>query len=190
MQKGILFVVSGPSGVGKGTVIKEVLSENPNISFSISATTRSPREGEKNGEHYYFISKEEFLSKIENDEFLEWSEHFENYYGTLKSHVYEKMESGKDIILDIEVNGATSLLEQKTQAVYIFIAPPSLDILKERLLTRNSERDEKIKKRIERAEWEMSFSGKYDYILINDILEKCVYDLKSIINAEHCKNNR
>lgn len=190
MKKGILFVVSGPSGVGKGTVIKEVISKKTDMAFSISATTRAPREGEVDGDHYFFISKDEFLKKIENDEFLEWSQHFDQYYGTLKSHVYEKLDSGKDIILDIEVNGAGTLIEKKTEAVYIFMKPPSLEVLKDRLMKRNSEQTEQIKKRLERAEWEMSFFAKYDYILINDVLEKCIYDLESIINAEHCKNKR
>jgi len=187
MKRGTLFVVSGPSGVGKGTIINKVLADNPNISFSISATTRKQRPGEENGVQYYFITKEDFLKKIENDEFLEWSEHFDNYYGTLKKVVYEKLDSGKDIILDIEVNGANTLLNKKTEAKYIFIKPPSSDVLRERLLNRNTESDEKIKKRLERAEWEMSFADRYDYVIVNDILEKAVQDLESIVKTVHLK---
>ncbi len=184
MKRGILFVVSGPSGVGKGTILSEVFAGDPALNFSISATTRQPRPGEIDGVHYYFLDKDDFKAKIDNDEFLEWSQHYDQYYGTLRKPVFDKLDEGVDVVLDIEVNGVNTLLSKEVAAVYVFIAPPDIKELKNRLLKRNTETMEKVEKRIARAEWELSHSHKYNYIILNDDLFKAVYDLQSIINAE------
>ena len=150
-MSGILFVISGPSGVGKTTILQEVLKRDDRLLFSVSATTREPRAGECNGKDYFFLSREEFEKKIKKDDFLEWSNHFSNYYGTLKNFVKDGLADNKDVILDIDVNGAMQVMKKNIDAVYIFISPDSVSDLIKRLRNRNTENEDKIKIRIEKT---------------------------------------
>lgn len=187
-EKKKLFVISGPSGVGKGTVIKGFLERNPNFSLSISYTTREKREGEIDGINYFFVSKEEFLNGVENDEFLEWAEFSGNYYGTKKSFVEKCLNEGKDLILEIETQGALQIKEKMSDAVLIFIAPPSYQDLEFRLRNRKTESEESIAKRLDFVKLEIRNSEMYDYRIINDKLEDAIIELENIINAERIFN--
>ena len=180
MSKGRLFVISGASGVGKSTVLKRVLDSKENITFSVSATTRAPREGEQDGVNYYFVSHETFRQMIENDEFVEYDDHMKNYYGTPRRQLDEKLERG-DVILDIEPVGAFNVRAQCPEAVLIFIAPPSYEELERRLRSRGDTPEDQIQVRLERARWEMEQSQKYDYIVINDQVEACAAKILEII---------
>ena len=180
MSKGRLFVISGASGVGKSTVLKRVLDSKENITFSVSATTRAPREGEQDGVNYYFVSHETFRQMIENDEFVEYDDHMKNYYGTPRRQLDEKLERG-DVILDIEPVGAFNVRAQCPEAVLIFIAPPSYEELERRLRSRGDTPEDQIQVRLERARWEMEQSQKYDYIVINDQVETCAAKILEII---------
>ena len=180
MSKGRLFVISGASGVGKSTVLKRVLDSKENITFSVSATTRAPREGEQDGVNYYFVSHETFRQMIENDEFVEYDDHMKNYYGTPRRQLDEKLERG-DVILDIEPVGAFNVRAQCPEAVLIFIAPPSYEELERRLRSRGDTPEDQIQVRLERARWEMEQSQKYDYIVINDQVEACADEILKII---------
>ena len=180
MSKGKLFVISGASGVGKSTVLKRVLDSKENITFSVSATTRAPREGEQDGVNYYFVSHETFRQMIENDEFVEYDDHMKNYYGTPRRQLDEKLDKG-DVILDIEPVGAFNVRAQCPEAVLIFIAPPSYEELERRLRSRGDTPEDQIKVRLERARWEMEQSKKYDYIVINDQVEACADEILRII---------
>ena len=180
MSKGRLFVISGASGVGKSTVLKRVLDSKENITFSVSATTRAPREGEQDGVNYYFVSHETFRQMIENDEFVEYDDHMKNYYGTPRRQLDEKLDKG-DVILDIEPVGAFNVRAQCPEAVLIFIAPPSYEELERRLRSRCDTPEDQIKVRLERARWEMEQSKKYDYIVINDQVEACADEILRII---------
>ncbi len=186
MKKGLLIVVSAPSGCGKGTILKEILKDE-NYHFSVSATTREPREGEVDGINYHFLSVEEFEKKIANDEFVEHTEYCGNFYGTLKSETDCQLEKGKDVILEIEVDGASQMMKLRPDAIFIFIAPPSIAELERRLYKRGTEKEEVIKERVAKAEKELSFAPKYDYIVVNDELEDAVDDFKAIIRAEKCR---
>lgn len=186
-NKGKLFLISGPSGVGKGTICKRLLAEEKNIFFSVSATTRAPRNEDVEGKTYFFKSREEFENLIRNNEFLEWAEYSGNYYGTPKSAVLENLEKGYDVILEIDVKGALDVKKIFEGGVYIFIAPPSEDALFERLKNRKTETDEQIKKRLKAAKTELSLKNEYDYIVINDELEKAIDDVKEIILKERNK---
>ena len=183
MKKGKLFVISGASGVGKSTVLSKVMSERSDLRFSVSATTRSPRPGEVDGESYYFVTKEKFLDMIEKREFLEYDVHMDNYYGTPKAQLEEKLETGH-VILDIEPNGAFHVREEKADAVLIFIAPPSLAELENRLRSRGDTSEEQIRVRQARVAWEMEQSKKYDYVVINDRAEACAEEILQIIACE------
>ncbi len=183
MSKGTLLVISGPSGVGKGTIVKKLLARRPNISLSISCTTRAPREGEKDGESYFFISKDKFKNMIESGGFLEYSEHFENFYGTPKKFVEEKLNEG-DVVLEIEVDGALNVKKVKPEAVLCMIAPPSREEQYARLKGRGTEGEEEIARRIKRADYELSKSPQYDYVIINDDLETAVDKVESILKKE------
>ncbi len=179
--KGNLIVISGPSGVGKGTIVRRVLKDLTNVALSISATTRTPRQQEKDGVHYYFLSEDKFVEMIKNDGFLEYTKYNHNYYGTPKEKVYEILNQGKDIILEIDVKGAVDVKKKYKDAIMIFVMPPSVDSLYHRLLSRNTESKEEIQNRIKRAREEMQLANKYDYVVINGSLRKATDKVKSII---------
>ena len=189
-KKGILFVISGPSGVGKGTVLKELFKNRDDLHLSISATTRTPREGEIDGVHYHFISKDEF-ERIKADEgFLESATFCDNSYGTLNSEVFDYLEKGVNVILEIEVQGALQIKEKYPEGIFVYVAPPSLKELETRLVGRNTEDAETVKKRLETAKWEISNINEYDYIVVNDEILRAAQSIDSIINAEHTKVSR
>ena len=175
-----LFVISGASGVGKSTVLSRVMQERSDLLFSVSATTRSPRPGEQEGVSYYFVSKEAFLDMIQKDAFLEYDAHMDNYYGTPRSQVEEKLQKGH-VILDIEPNGAFNVRKAMPDAVLIFIAPPSLQTLENRLRSRGDTSEEQIRIRQERVAWEMEQSKRYDHIVVNDQVEACANEILNII---------
>ena len=180
MRDGRLFVISGASGVGKSTVLKRVLSARSDITFSVSATTRAPREGEIEGVSYYFVTHEKFRQMIDNDEFVEYDDHMNNYYGTPRTQLDEKLARG-DVFLDIEPVGAFNVRAQRPDAVLIFIAPPSFEELERRLRSRGDTAEDQIQVRLARARWEMEQSEKYDYIVINDQVETCADEILKII---------
>ncbi len=180
MKKGKLIVVSGCSGVGKSTVLGEVMSHRKDLRFSVSATTRAPRPGEVDGESYYFVTKETFLDMIQKGEFLEYDAHMDNYYGTPKGQLDEKLQSGS-VILDIEPNGAFAVRKAWPEAVLIFIAPPSVEELEQRLRSRGDTSEEQIETRLARVKWEMEQSKKYDYVVINEQVDTCADEILKII---------
>ncbi len=182
-KKGRLIVYSGPSGVGKGTVIKEAMKKEPSLVMSISATTRSPREGEEDGVNYFFITKEQFEKKIEANEMLEYAQYNGNFYGTPKDFVRQKLEEGKNVVLEIEVQGALQIREKMPEALLIFLMPPSFEELKERLVGRHTETKEQIKGRLCAAKREMKEAVKYDFIVINDKVEKASLDIIACVRA-------
>ncbi len=175
-----LFVISGSSGVGKSTVLKQVMSQIPELQFSVSATSRAPREGETNGVQYFFVTEDAFKQLIEQGAFIEYDYHMGNYYGTLKSEILNKTQVGP-MILDVEPVGAMRVKEIFPEAKLIYIAPPSLDVLEMRIRKRNDTPEEQIKLRRERAAWEHAQQGKYDFVVINDVLEDCVNEVLHII---------
>lgn len=179
-----LIVISGPSGVGKGTIVNEILRLCPKTSLSVSCTTRSPREGEKEGISYFFLSKEQFEKDIAEGGFLEYSQHFGNYYGTPAAFVEEKLKTG-DVILEIDVDGALAVKKKRPSAVLIMVAPPSKEELYKRLKGRGTEGEEVIKKRLERVDYELSKSGEYDYVVVNDDLTSAVNEILNIIDKEN-----
>ena len=187
MSKGNLFVISGASGVGKTSVLKQVMKVRDDLQFSVSATSRPPRPGEVDGVNYYFISRDEFQAMIDRNEFVEYDYHMENYYGTLKSEVLKKNENG-NMILDVEPNGALAIREIYPDATLIFVAPPSVDTLEQRIRGRGDTGDDQIKVRLERAAWECAQGEKYDYIVINDVLDDCVEQVLQIISNKLDKN--
>lgn len=190
-DKGLLIVLSGPSGVGKGTVRKALFErEDHNLVYSISMTTREPRKGEVNGKDYFFVSKEKFEYMINNDGFLEYAEFVNNYYGTPIDEVNELIAKGNEVVLEIEVQGALQVREKVKDAILIFIAPPSLDALYSRLHNRGTESEEIINQRIEKAKKEINLADKYDYIVINDTVENASDRIMAIIRAEHAKTKR
>ena len=184
MPKGKLFVISGASGVGKSTVLKQVMDAREDLRFSVSATTRAPRPGEVDGESYYFVSKSQFEEMIAQNAFLEYDAHMDNYYGTPEAQLDEKLETGS-VILDIEPNGAFAVRAKRPDAVLIFIAPPSLQALEQRLRGRGDTGEDQIRLRLDRAQWEMEQGKKYDHTVINDRVETCAKEILRII-AEHC----
>ena len=186
MKKGILTVISGFSGAGKGTIMKELIAQYPYF-LSISATTRAPREGEENGREYYFHSRKEFEQMIADGELIEWAEYVGNYYGTPKKAVEQQLAEGKNVLLEIEMQGGMLVKEQFPEAVMIFVAPPSAMVLKERLIGRGTESKEEIARRLKRAEEETVYMEKYEYIVVNQELEQAVERVHSIIENESCK---
>jgi len=187
---GLMIVISGPSGSGKGTIIGEYLKTAPPTFLSISATTRTPREGEVNGKNYHFLSKEAFQEEIENGNMLEWANYCENYYGTPKKPVYENLQNDRDVILELDVVGAMNVKKNHPQGVYIFILPPSMEILKNRLSGRGTETADVVEKRLLAAKKEISFTPQYDYLIVNEDLPKAVDNLRAIIWAEKSKMSR
>lgn len=187
MNKGKTFIISGPSGVGKSTVLRELFKGRDDLYFSISATTREPREGEENGVHYHFVDVQRFQELIEEDALLEYAEYVGNFYGTPKKFVDKAMNEGKDVILDIEVQGALQVSAKRPETVRIFIAPPSWEELERRLKGRGTDSEEKIRKRLLRAKAELQTADVYDYFVINDSVEQAVRELNAIMLAEHCK---
>ncbi len=184
-RKGIIIVVSGFSGAGKGTIMKELTKKYDQYALSISATTRNPREGEENGREYFFISKEEFEKLIEEDGLIEHARYVDNYYGTPRKYVEDKLSQGIDVILEIEIQGALQIKERYNDAVLLFVMPPSAKVLEERLRGRGTETDEVIKKRLSRANEEAVGIENYDYIVINDNLQDSVECVHEIIQAAH-----
>ncbi len=188
-KKGNLIVLSGPSGVGKGTVLQALLKKYDNICYSISATTRAPREGEKDGVDYFFMDEEKFKTWIVEDKFIEWAKVHNNYYGTPRSYVQETLASGKDVILEIDIQGAKQVKEKCAEGIFIFLAPPSLKELENRIYNRGTEKETEIETRLKNAKKELQEIKNYDYLLVNDIVKEAVEKLKSVIIANRCKIN-
>lgn len=182
-NQGALVVVSGFSGAGKGTLMKALLERYDNYALSISATTRGPRTGEVDGREYFFKTREEFLQMIEADQLIEYAEYVNNFYGTPKDYVFSNLESGKDVLLEIEIQGALKVKEKFPDAVLIFVTPPSAEELRRRLLGRGTESLEKIEARLKRAAQEAEYMEQYDYLLVNDNLDQCVEEMHRLIQA-------
>lgn len=184
--RGKTFIVAGPSGVGKGTVLKK-LFETHDLYYSVSATTRDPREGEVDSVHYHFLSVEEFRAMIAEDALLEHAEYAGNYYGTPKRYVDEAMDAGRDVILEIEMQGARQVCAKRPETIRIFIAPPSWEELERRLVNRGTDAPEKIAQRLRQARVELENAGEYDYMVINETVEKAAEEVAAILCAEHCR---
>jgi guanylate kinase len=190
-ERGLLIVLSGPSGVGKGTVRKELFSQpDTKLQYSISMTTRSPREGETDGIDYFFKSREEFEHLIKADKLLEWAEYVGNYYGTPVDYVEETLQKGKDVFLEIEVQGALQVRKAFPEGLFIFLMPPSLSELKNRIVTRGTESEDLINNRMKVAREEIEMMDAYDYVVENDQVELACDRIMSIVTAEHCKRER
>ncbi len=190
MNKGLLVVISAPSGGGKGTILKELFSKDSNLTFSVSATTRSPRPGEEHGKQYYFLSREEFQKLISEGKMLEYTEYCGNFYGTPKAPVEAWRREGKDVFLEIEVDGGAQIKSLVPDCVSVFILPPSMKVLEKRLRARGTEEDAVIEKRLLTARKEIPCAAAYDYIVYNDRLEDAVEDLAAILKAEKLKYTR
>lgn len=189
-KKGILIVVSGFSGAGKGTLMKALLKEYDNYALSISATTRKPREGEVDGREYFFKTVEEFEKMIAKDELIEYAKYVDNYYGTPRAYVEEQFAAGKDVILEIEIQGALKVKEKFPETLLLFVTPPNAKVLRERLVGRGTETMEVIESRMRRAAEEAEGMSKYDYLVINDDLDICVKEMHEIIVSEHNRTFR
>lgn len=189
-ERGILFVLSGPSGVGKGTVRKALFEGDINLQYSISATTRKPREGEKDGVDYFFQSKQEFETMIEQNKLLEYAQFVGNYYGTPIDYVKETLDHGKDVLLEIEVQGAMQVRKAFPEAVLIFLIPPSLEELKNRIVGRGTETEDIVKDRLDTAKIEIEMMNAYDYVVVNDQVEKACERIQAIVQAEHFRRDR
>ena len=189
-NKGILTVVSGFSGAGKGTIMKRVMEKYDNYALSVSATTRAPRPGEEEGREYFFRTVEEFEKMIAKEQLIEYAKYVDNYYGTPRAYVEEQLEAGKDVILEIEIQGALKVKEKFPETLLLFVTPPSARELKDRLVKRGTESMEVILSRMERAREEAKGMDRYDYLVINDVLEDCVDEVHRIIQGEHRKSFR
>ena len=186
-KKGVLVVVSGFSGAGKGTLMRALMNRYMNYALSVSATTRAPREGEEDGREYFFKTREEFEQLIKEDALIEYAQYVGNYYGTPKAYVEKELESGRDVILEIEIQGALKVKEKIPDALLLFVAPPSAGELKRRLVGRGTETPEGIGSRLQRAAEEAEGMERYDYLLINDELEQCVEEMHQVIQSQHHK---
>ena len=184
VRKGMLLVISGPSGTGKGTLIERLMKEDPTLVFSVSATTRAPRPGEINGVHYHFVSNEEYDKLVADGAFVEYATVHGNRYGTLRSEVYQRLERGENVVLDIDVQGALNVIASEKEKVSIFILPPSMKVLRERLTGRGTETPEAIERRLHNAIWELSQKDHYEYKVINDDLMQTVATVQAIIQAQ------
>lgn len=189
-KKGLLIVLSGPSGAGKGTICKEYLKSRENVWLSVSATTRSPRDGEVQGKNYFFIAKEEFEKGIEKGEFFEYAQVYGNYYGTPKQKIMEKLDQGIDVILEIDIQGAMNVKKVYSEGVFVFILPPSMEELKRRIIGRGSETEESLDTRFKSAYKELNFVSEYDYAVINDVVELAAERIEHIIEGERYRVKR
>lgn len=190
LGKGLLIVISGPSGAGKGTLCRVLLNKNRELKLSVSCTTRSPRAGEKEGTSYFFIEKDKFNEMIEKDEFLEYAEVYGNYYGTPMSYVNKTLEEGNDVILEIDIQGALKVKNKYPDGVFIFIMPPTMEELKNRIKRRGSETEESLLRRFKSAFEELNYISSYNYVVVNDEIDTAVNKLESIILAERCRVDR
>nr|WP_200859441.1 guanylate kinase [Ruminiclostridium cellobioparum] len=189
-QRGLLVVISGPSGTGKGTVCKKLLAERDNVRYSVSATTRKPREGEVEGQNYFFVSEGQFLDMLEKDALIEWDKYCDNYYGTPKAFVDSCIEAGTDVILEITVEGALEIKQKYPECVLVFIVPPSLEELRRRIESRATECWDVIEKRLEQAANELKYVAKYDYLVLNDSVDDAVLNIEKVLDAERLKPSR
>ncbi|WP_284139899.1 MULTISPECIES: guanylate kinase [unclassified Virgibacillus] len=189
-EKGILFVLSGPSGVGKGTVRKELFDRKTDLKYSISMTTRNKRPGEVDGVDYFYKSKEEFEQLVAENKLLEYAQYVNNYYGTPREYVEETLQAGYDVFLEIEVQGALQVKKNFPEGVFIFLFPPSLEELKNRIVSRGTESDELVKNRLKEARNEIELMDAYDYVVVNDDVNQAVHKIQSIIQSEHLKRER
>ena len=189
-ENGLLIVISGPSGTGKGTVCTELLTRHPLIAYSISATTRPPRPGEKDGQNYYFLDKDVFQQMIAKGELLEWAEVYGNYYGTPLSKIKDKLVAGQDVLLEIDTQGALNVMKNFPHGIYIYLVPPSLSELEKRIRGRGSENEESITRRLNAACDEIELGKKYAYIVVNTTVSHAVSNIASIIESEHSRTKR
>lgn len=188
--KGLLIVISGPSGAGKGTLCKALMEKETDLNISVSMTTRAPRNGEIEGLNYFFVNKQYFENMISSNGFLEYAHVYDNYYGTPRDSVEDLLKQGKDVILEIDIQGALKVKDEYSEGVFIFILPPSMEELKNRITKRGSETEESLMKRFKAAYKEINYYSKYNYVVINDIVENAVSKLQSIIIAEKCRVDR
>src|SRR5690625_682443 len=189
-EKGILFILSGPSGVGKGTVRQRLFEQETHLKYSVSATTREKRAGEQEGIDYFYTTKEQFEAMIQNGELLEHAQYVENYYGTPRAYVEEQLEKGNDVFLEIEVQGALQVKENFPEGVFIFLFPPSLEELKNRIINRGTETEALVLNRLKEAKKEIDMMSAYDYVVVNDDVDVAVSKIKAIITSEHCNRER
>lgn len=189
-QKGILFVLSGPAGVGKGTVRKRLFEKETHLKYSVSATTRQMRPGEEEGVDYFYKSKEAFEQMIEENDLLEYAQYVDNYYGTPRQYVLDELNKGNDVFLEIEVQGALQVKKNFPEGVFIFLFPPSLEELKNRIVNRGTETNDVIKQRLQEARNEIEMMREYDYVVVNDDVDHAVEKVKSIVVSEHCNRAR
>ena len=187
MKKGKTFIICGPSGVGKGTVVARLLASDPTLYFSVSATTRAPRAGEADGVHYHFLNRETFEQWINAGDFLEYAEYVGNLYGTPRLYVDRAMEQGRDVLLDIEIQGAEQVCQKRPETVRIYVAPPSWAELERRLVGRGTEDMEKVRSRLAKGKEELAAAKDFDYFVINDTVDRAVDEIRAIMTAEHCR---